>query len=415
MRIEVPYGGSTQTAELANADRVRILSTCAPVGAEHHSTLRQALKHPVGAPPLHEFAGRSQQLVVIVNDATRATPTAQALEFVHHDLANVDDLSLVVATGTHRAPTDDELRNILGGLSDFWMPRAHVHDARDASGLVSVGTTSRGNEVLLNRRVVEADSLLVIGSVEPHYFAGYTGGRKSFLPGVAAYETVERNHALAMEPASRPAALDGNPVHDEMMEAVALMAGHPVWSVATVSDAEHRIVHAAAGGLNESFGEAVRAARSVFEVPVDCPFDIVVAVAPPPMDRDLYQAHKALEHGNLALREGGIIILVSECAEGIGQTSFAEILEAAATPTDAARVARAEYRLGNHKVARIASMACRAEIWAVTGIDGNRLKSIFMRPFGNLQSALEAALERLGPDARVLVMPDASVTVPVPR
>jgi len=413
MRLTVPYGAGTQDASVDDALVAGVLLPTSTTARDSSAVLTEALRHPLGAPPLESFLAMSRDLVVVVNDATRATPTALVLELLHTLLSSVDGARLIVATGTHRAPTDAELSHILGDLEPFWRPRTSIHDSRDPSAMVSLGTTSRGNDVLLSRQVADAGSILVIGSVEPHYFAGYTGGRKSFLPGVAAYETVERNHALAMDPASMPAALEGNPVHEDMQEAAGLLRGRDIWSVMTVVDADHNVCSAAAGGLNESFREAVRGARAVFEVPIEGPADVVVAVAPPPMDTTLYQAHKALEHGNLALRDGGVIILVSSCSEGMGQTSFAELLGAADTPRDALLSVRSVYELGHHKVARMAAIACRAEIWAVTDIDAAQVQGVFMRPFPDLQTALDAAIERTGGDASVLVLPDASVTVPV--
>jgi len=413
MRLTVSYGAGVQCASIDEALVAGVLLPRSTTARDSSAVLTEALRNPLGAPPLESFLATNRDLVVIVNDATRATPTALVLELLHPLLSSLDDARLVVATGTHRAPSDAELSHILGGLEPFWRPRTSIHDSRDLSAMVNLGKTSRGNDVLLNRDVADAGSILVIGSVEPHYFAGYTGGRKSFLPGVAAYETVERNHALAMDPASMPAALEGNPVHEDMQEAADLMSDRDVWSIMAVVDADHNVCGAAAGGLNESFREAVSGARAVFEVPIEERADVVVAVAPPPMDTTLYQAHKALEHGSLALRDGGVIILVSRCREGMGQTSFAELLGAADTPRDAIMSVRSGYELGHHKVARIASIACRAEVWAVTDIDAARIRGVFMRPFPGLQTALDAAIERTGQDARVLVLPDASVTVPV--
>ncbi|MBD3349695.1 MAG: nickel-dependent lactate racemase, partial [Candidatus Eisenbacteria bacterium] len=337
MRIAVPYGSGEQSADIPDRCETTVVRPSPPADADEEGVLAEALGRPLGAPTLEAFLEGADELVIVVNDATRATPTARLLRMVHPAVSRVESPTVIVAAGTHRAPTEEELRMILGDLHGFYRDRTLVHDARDRSAMAAVGTTSRGNEVLLNRRVVHAERVLVLGSVEPHYFAGYTGGRKSLLPGVAAYETVERNHALAMDPAAAPTALEGNPVHEEMEEAAALVRGHRVWSVMTVVDADGDVFFAAAGGLRESFEAAVGGARDVFEAPVDRPADVVVAVAPPPMDGSLYQAHKALEHGNLALREGGTIVLVSECPEGVGQTSFADLLSAASTPEEAVR------------------------------------------------------------------------------
>ncbi len=347
-----------------------------------------------------------------MNDHTRMTPTAKVL--AHLGAALLDrDPTLIVATGIHRAPTEDELRRILGPSYDALRKRTVIHDARDAAQMVRVGTTSRGTEVSLNRRVVEADRVLVIGSVEPHYFAGFTGGRKSIVPGVAAHDTVEQNHALAMSPGSRALALDGNPVHEDMAEAAALLTRPAVFAIMTVLDHENRIHAATAGDLERSFRDAARVAAELNSVAVPGRADVVVAVASPPLDMDLYQSQKAIEHGRLALADGGVLILVSECREGIGPPAFVEIMHALRDGRAPGQPAGGGHLLGRHKAAGLVELMKRAELWAVTGLPGEVLEGIGARPFASLQTALDAALERR-PGARVLFLMAASTTVPIP-
>jgi len=178
----------------------------------------------------------------------------------------------------------------------------------------------------INRMVTEAGSILVIGSVEPHYFAGFTGGRKSFLPGVASHRTIERNHEGALSPRSRVLSLEGNPVHEDMMAAMDILDEVPIFSIQTVLTADHRIYAVAAGDIHDSFRAAVERAKKVFCVRMGRKADIVVTVAAHPMDVDLYQSHKALENGKMALRPGGVIILVSRCREGVGEDQFYRLL-----------------------------------------------------------------------------------------
>ncbi len=413
MEIRIPYGARTLSIELARENLAGIVRPRAARSVDESEVLRAALEAPIGTPRLEECFDTSGGLTIVVNDAMRPTPTAKVLPLVHDVVKRMSRVRLIVATGTHRASTDPELSRILGSLAPFYEGVTVVHDARNLGDHVSVGTTSRGNEVFLDRRVVDATNLLIIGSVEPHYFAGYTGGRKSLLPGVAAFGSIERNHAFAMDPASKPGALEGNPVHEDMAEAARLLSDRHVFTVMTVLDGEHRVCAAAAGDIEGAFEAAVAEARAVFEVPVERKADVVVAVATPPLDVDLYQSHKALEHGRLALREGGILILVSECRDGIGERSYIDFLERFDSPQAALGALERSYRFGDHKVAHIADMACRGSIWAVTSLDQPAvLESIFMSPFDSLQRAIDGAVERTGPQAKVLFLMDASVTVP---
>jgi nickel-dependent lactate racemase len=290
--------------------------------------------------------------------------------------------------------------------------RVVVHDSRSPDDVTHLGCTARGTEVHLNTLVTDASRIVVIGSVEPHYFAGFTGGRKAFLPGVAAFETVRQNHSHALDPASCFMALDGNPVHEDMLDALALLGDRPIFSLMTVIDDERRVRAASAGDIHGAFHAAVSSAREMFSVDVPGRCDIVVAVARSPVDSDLYQAHKAIESARLALEPGGILILVAECGEGLGNDSFVEQLRAAGSPEDVAGLIGERYSLGDHKAVKLAELVMRAEVWAVTELPDETVESIFFRPCADIQSALNAALAKRGPGARVLFLMDAGTTVP---
>jgi nickel-dependent lactate racemase len=255
----------------------------------------------------------------------------------------------------------------------------------------------------------------VTGSVEPHYFAGFTGGRKAFLPGIAAYKTIEANHKLALSPAARSLALEGNPVHEDMMEALALIK-IPVFSLMTVLDKEQRIAAAATGDLAESFYTAVETAKKIFCVAVPGKADIVISTAKFPMDIDLYQSQKAIDNGALALKDGGVLILVSSCRNGIGDETYAKLLAEASSPADALERIQAGYRLGYHKAAKMAEVSKRASIKAVTELQAVQLERLFIGKAASLQEALEEALKKMAVQnngrPRVLILPDGCVTVP---
>lgn len=420
MRVDVPWGTGTTIVEVADERVAGVLGARVDVARDPEGVLRAALEHP--GRRLDAFLAQAPSpLLVVVNDATRPTPSADVLTVLRPQLETWAqtagrEVSFVVATGTHRAALPQELDHIFGpDLVRAHGDRILSHDAKAADDMVYLGATSRGNEVKVNRLLAEAASVILINSVEPHYFAGYTGGRKSLFPGLAAYDTVWANHKLSMEPGSESLILQGNPVHEDLEEALALgIAGKQVYSIQLVLDKDHRVGFAAAGPLDETFPEAVAVADRQFVLELERRYEVVVAVAPHPMDCNLYQTNKAIQSGALAVKDGGILIVVSECPFGLGenQTLF-DLLSDAESPSAAiARIDLEEYRLGVQQAARIASILERAAIWTVTTLRDDDVRAMFMTPCADLQTAIDQALEQQGPAAQVLFLQEASITVP---
>ena len=259
---------------------------------------------PVRALDEHSEFGkyRRRDTLCIVNDATRPTNTHEIIEQCSLEC------DFVVATGAHAAPTPEELAFIFG--PDFEHKRIFVHDAR-RSPCVYVGTTTRGTPVNFNSKVFEYKRILIIGSVEPHYFAGYTGGRKGLLPGVASYKTIEKNHSLYFEPGASILNLSGNPVHEDMVEAVQML-DVPILTTNMVMNETNEIIDLFCGNLEDCLSEAAALARTIYTVPVSNRFALTVTCAYYPMDIDLYQSQKAIHNATLATKTGGTIVLVSQ-------------------------------------------------------------------------------------------------------
>lgn len=202
-----------------------------------------------------------------------------------------------------------------------------MHDNRQESSLRPLGKTSRGTPLFFSRLAFEADGIIVIGSVEPHYFAGYTGGRKFLLPGLAGLESTVMNHSLAADERSRILALGGNPVHEDMMEALEVFGRFDdIFSIQLVVNAEHEISYASSGHIVRSFEGAIKHAKEIYVPTVAERADIVISVAKPPLDIDLYQSQKAVDNVKLAVKQDGVIILVSPCRDGIGDRGFYDLL-----------------------------------------------------------------------------------------
>ncbi|MEA1993127.1 MAG: nickel-dependent lactate racemase [Euryarchaeota archaeon] len=378
--IKIPYGPDTVGIDL-DADIVL------PKKAE--SDEKEVLENCITA--LKEFLG--EKVTYIVNDNKRPTKTKKILDSIE---LKPDD-SILIATGAHDHPGGNWIRE------NFGESNVHVHDARRSS-FTYYGKTSFGNDVYLNSLIDDTEKIVAINSVEPHYFAGFTGGRKSFLPGIAKFETIERNHKHALNENARTLNLKGNPVHEEMMEVCSFVGEKKeVFGINLVQDLEDRIADIKYGDIKKSFYDACDTARKLFATEIEKKYDTVISVAKHPMDINLYQSQKAMENAKPALKNGGNLILVSKCSEGIGPSEFYNLLKSG-TPEEVMEKIREGYRLGWHKTAKMIEALRKYNLYAVTELPDNVLKAVGFIPWK--LSDLE------GIDGDVLVIPNGGITVP---
>jgi len=409
MQVALPYDQSTISIEIEEHQLGGILEPKTSSGnSSAGDLLFEALEHPFGERFEH-FLERPGPLAVIVNDATRPTPTGRILTYLAENLAR-EHCEFIVASGAHREVSEEHLRYVFGEYFRTAEGSIHVHNAFRRSEMVRLGTTDLGSPVEINRRVVEAGKILVIGSVEPHYFAGYTGGRKGLFPGAASYHFIEQNHRHALSPQSAALQLAGNPVHEDLDQALGFV-DMPIYSLMAVLDRHQELYAVTAGDIREAFMSAASYADEVYSVPVAQKADVVLACAAHPMDRDFYQAHKAIEHGKLALKKGGTLILAAACRDGIGEKNFADLLQSACSPEEVLRRVRENYRLGYHKAGNIAELLQWAEIQMFTYIGRESLEQMYIKRAEDLQKAVDDALGK-GRDRRIICIPDGTVTVP---
>lgn len=411
MKLELPYGTEKISAIVPDHQVEKILSMPNSDRMEEELIIRHAFQHPEASKKFEAFLSNAHEILIIVNDADRDNPTPFVLDYIVPFLEK-RPIQFLIATGTHPYPTEKDLQKIFGNHLTRFNTMIEIHQATALENCVFVGRTQRGTEVKLNRLVVEANHILVIGSVEPHYFAGFTGGRKAFLPGCSAYETVEQNHKLALNPNAQVLRLKGNPVHEDMEEVLKFLRGKSIFSIQTVFDRNGKLTYAFAGDLEETFLQGVKASLKIHTVPVAEPGDIVIGSVSPPLDVNLYQAHKAHENVKEIIREGGIFILVAPCKNGIGNDAFARLLRMYSDPQKVIEEVHQNYRLGFHKSARIAEFVQRAQFWAVSELDPELVRSLFIRPFPNLQSAIDEALKQK-PNGKIVVVSSAGTTVPI--
>ena len=414
MRATIPYGKEQvevdfpESCEFLVPNKVEIKN--------EDKLIKNALKNPLGNMHFEEFVSKSEKLLIIVNDGARPTPTAKVLKFLYPTIKNHPDLKFLVATGVHRAPTKEEYNFIFGDLYNEFKDRIYVHDARKNEDMKYLGKSKNGTELYINRMVPETGNILIIGSVEPHYFAGFTGGRKSFLPGVSSYKTIEMNHKFALSEKAKSIALKGNPVHEDMIDSMKFLKNVNIFSIQTVLTSDHKIYAVTAGDIIKSFDAAVEYAKQIFCVPLKKKGNIVISVAPYPMDIDLYQSQKAIDNGKHALEKNGVLILVSKCRMGVGEDAFLKLLSRADTPEKLLELLSEEYRLGYHKAAKMAQIGTWAEMWAVSDLDDETIKKAMLKPFHDIQTAVDEAVKHIkskGFKPRCVVMPFGSLTIPL--
>ncbi len=292
--------------------------------------------------------------VVIVNDAQRPTPTPWLMERLNVDWERTDVFT-AVATGSHAPPTEGELKEIFGPFLERIRTRLVIHRG-DGSDMICLGRTSRGTPIEVNRHLEGSSSVIALGSVEPHYFAGWTGGRKSLIPGLCSLATIRANHRLALE-GGRPGSLEECPVHHDLLEGAGIIDkwlqenGPCLLSALNVIHRDGAFYGSARGPLASLVEELVPRAREVYGRPLENAFPVVLCLVDYPLDRDFYQSLKALENWKSAVAAGGVLILAAECRDGMGPPTFKQFQGQLPDTEDLVRQIADKYHLGDHKLA----------------------------------------------------------------
>ncbi len=412
-QICVPYGHAELHGQVPEAS---YLGTFLPqeekAVADEQAVLRQALENPIGTVRLRQLARPGQKVAIVTSDMTRPCPSDQLLPPVLAELnaAGVPDadITVIVALGLHRAQTLPELEEMLGAQV---CRRVRVLN-HDPEQVVHLGVTSRGTPVEFFRPLVEADLRVCLGNLEFHYFAGFSGGAKAILPGCASKTTVNANHALMVQPGAVAGRIEGNPVRADIEEGVAMLGADFILHV--VVDGHHHISGAVAGHAELAHRQGCKLVAERGAVPIPQLAEVVVVSAGGyPKDINMYQAQKALDNAVHAVCQGGVIIWVAECVEGLGGKTFESWLRQAGEPDKILERIQREFVLGGHKAAAIAAVLKRAAVYLVSGLEEKVLAGSGLRPFSGLDQALKAALEKVGPQARVLSLPYGGSVLPV--
>ena len=411
------HGPSTLECSVPSSYDVTIHGPAWPETSLSTAKMRDILSIP---------GGIDTETLVIVNDLDRPTPTDTVFRALSDRYPDILSCDVLVATGAHKitGDPDDVKRAILGDIADSHTGGFHIHNCWD-DPMMRVGATRRGTEVIVSGWLFSYDRIVAIGSVEPHWFAGYTGGRKSLIPGVAAYETIRQNHSLASLPESRHMKTSGNPLHEDLIDATLLVidahkkkGGASIVGINAVSHADD-IYALAAAPILDSIEPLCGMVDTVYTARADTA-DIVIALAEAPMDRDLYQAMKSFENIRSVLNPGGVFLLVAAAPDGVGPPHFSRTLALGGDPDELERHLAGDYVLGNHKFINPLQFTQSGGLLLVSSEalaahpDGPGILGLF-RAETSLPDALDAAFAHVRDNHRrsnrVIVVRDAVNTV----
>ena len=418
MRVDLAYGKNGLTVDLPDDRTTVIEPTFLPALADPRGALIAALRNPIDRPPLRRLVKRDQTVAISVCDITRPAPSATVLPVVLGELAHVprDQVTILVATGTHRGNSDEELEEMLGRdvVRDY---RVVNHDAFDRASLAEVGVTSAGVPVVLNRVWTGSDVRIGTGFVEPHLFAGFSGGPKMVAPGLAGIDTVMHLHSAEMlgHPRAVWGVTEGNPVHDAIREAAGMAA--PDFSVDVTINRDRGITTVYAGELFTVHRAACQAAKRVAMRPVDRRFDVVVTTnSGYPLDLNLYQSVKGMSAAAQVVSEGGSIICAAECSDGLpDHGEFRQLLAMRDTPQELLEMVN-EPGFSRHdqwQVQLQAQIQVRARVLLKSGyLTDEQVRSAHLEPVDDVERATADCLDGYGPDAEVCVLPEGPQTIP---
>ncbi|WP_319477265.1 nickel-dependent lactate racemase [Marispirochaeta aestuarii] len=417
MHFDLKYGKSTLPLETGDTQILDVIHPGnQPPLEDPAAAVERMLQNPLGTAALEILLRkrRPERLVIVVNDITRPTPYSVLMPPLLRTIENAgtarENITLITATGIHSPHTLEENLQAYGkDLVENY--RIICHDAEDEANLVHKGRLPSGYDFLLNRTVDEADFLITIGVVMPHFFAGYSGGRKSILPGVSGKSTVQLNHARMVELMDDLPPIRENPISLEMIHA-ARMAGVD-FILNAVSNDDGEVINVYAGDLEEAWYAAVEKSEELYITKIPELADItVVSASGFPRDINIYQAQKALDHADKATRRGGTIILLAECSGAYGDEVFENFMKKGLTPESIMQEVRENFVMGGHKAYCFAKVAAEKQVILVSSASEQVTLSLFAEKAKSPREALETALRRHGKDAAIRIMPEGGVTVP---
>lgn len=416
MKVNLAYGSGHLPIEVPD-DRTTVIEPAHIDGlADEKAAVLDALQNPIGSQPLLERISPDAKICIAFTDITRATPNDRIIPCLLEHLGGPNDnITLLNQLGTHRPNTREELETMLTPevVANY---RVLNHEPENPKALVQVGTTADGTPALLNRHIVEADLRIITGFIEPHFFAGFSGGVKGIMPGCAGLETVMSNHGAKNigDPQATFGVTVGNPLWEELRD-IALKTG-PSFLLNVTLNEQRDITNVFAGDIIEAHKTGCVFVKKSAMQPVEQPFDIVVTTnSGYPLDLNLYQGVKGMSAGARVLKEGGTLILAAECREGVPDGSpLDDLLRSAGSIEEIlAMLSTPGFVRPEQWQAQIQALVQRrAEVLVCCELDDATLRACHLAPCADINAEVAKRLAKLGADARVAVLPQGPLTIP---
>jgi len=418
VRLRLDYGSDGLDVNLPD-ERVTVIEPVARLAVpDTHATLLEAIRSPLNRAPLRELVQRGQRVAISVCDITRAQPRIEMLHAIFEEMPEVlpQDVTILIATGTHRTNTPAELERMLGRdiLNRY---RVVNHDSRDPSTLARAGTTSTGVPVSLNREWLDADVRITTGFVEPHFFAGFSGGPKMVAPGLAGLETVMILHDVHHigHPLATWGVTEGNPVHDDVREIAQMVPVH--FAIDVTLNREQKITAAFAGDVFAEHAAACAYAKATAMRQVPSPFDVVLTTnSGYPLDQNLYQAVKGMSAAAKIVKRGGAIVCAAECRDGLpSHGAYGKVLSSASTPAALLEmISSPGYSVPDQWQVQVqAQIQTKADVLVKTeGLRPEEVRAAHFMPIDDIEQTVRERLLRAGPVSTLCVLPQGPQTIP---
>jgi len=379
------------------------------------NSLKELFKSPINSPSLRDLIiqKKAKKVLIIVNDITRPTPyeviLPPLLDELHQTGIKKENIIFMVATGIHRSNSQEEIKGMFG--ENIFSAYKFINHDCDNPYLKDLGKLKSGNKLWVDPIVSDIDFIITTGVIVPHYFAGFSGGRKSILPGICGRRTIEGNHSQMVHPNARSGNLKDNPVHQEMQEAAEKVGVD--FNINVVTDEHSEIIEIVAGELLASWQQGVEICKQIYICPIEKKADVVIASAGGyPKDINVYQAQKALNNAYQAIKSGGTIILLAECLEGYGESTFKNWIEEENSPDDIIERLNKKFVLGGHKAYAIAKLTKEVEVILVSSLPPEKVRKLFFIPMENISQALNYIQDKYGKDFQAYILPSGNTVLP---
>lgn len=408
----IQFDKTTMTVDIGDENLLGLLhANEVEINLMGEEEVKRFLENPIKSPKLRDVVKANEKIAIVTSDITRPMPSSTVLPYVLDELrlAGVKDgdITIVFALGNHRKHTEEEKKYLVG---EEIYNKIKCIDS-DKEDYVHFGYTKNKTPIDIFRAVAEADRRICLGNIEYHYFAGYSGGAKAIMPGVSTSAAIQANHSRMVDDNAYAGNINTNPVRIDIEDTIEEM---PIdFIVNVVLNEKKEIIKSVAGHYIHAHREGCKFLDNLYKIPLKEKADIVIVSSGGyPKDLNLYQAQKSLDNAKHAVKEGGIIILIASCKEGLGEKVFEDWMKESKSPEDLIERVKNKFELGGHKAAAIAKVIQKSKVFLVSDLEEELVRSIYMEPFCDLQSAYTKSLELMGDNATVILIPQGGSILP---